>query len=230
MAVRHRSAEGATGTIPIAFVAGFDPVGVGLVASMNRPGGNLTGVTTLGAALGPKRLELLHELIPTATTIGLLINPTNPNAANLSKDMQAAARELGVTLHVLHADSESDIDAVFAARASCGQADFVIVTDIFFTNRSMQLGALALRHATPAVFQYRDFAVAGGLIAYGGPTNSPHRRAGIYTGRILKGEKPADLPVQQVAKIEMIVNLKTAKALGLAVPMSLVGRADEVIE
>jgi putative ABC transport system substrate-binding protein len=225
-----RAAKAATTTIPIVFQMAGDPVAAGLVTNLARPGGNLSGVTTLGTALGPKRLELLHELIPTATTIGLLVNPTNPNADVLSKEMHAAARELGVPLHVLPASTDSEIEAVFATMGEQRLGGLVIVTDVFFTNRITQLGALSLQHGIPAVFQYRDFAVAGGLIAYGGDFTDSHRRAGIYTGRVLKGEKPGGLPVQQVTKIEMIVNLKAAKALRLSIPTSLLGRADEVIE
>jgi putative tryptophan/tyrosine transport system substrate-binding protein len=187
-------------------------------------------VLLITTALGPKRLELLHELIPTATTIGLLVNPTNPNADVLSREMHAAARELGVPLHVLPASTDSEIEAVFAVMGEQRVDGLVIVTDVFFTNRITQLGALSLQHGMPAVFQYRDFVLAGGLISYGGNFADSHRRAGIYTGRVLKGEEPAGLPVQQVTKIEMIVNLKAAKGLRLAIPTSFLGRADEVIE
>jgi putative tryptophan/tyrosine transport system substrate-binding protein len=225
-----RAAKAVTTTIPIVFQMAGDPVAAGLVTSLARPGANLSGVTTLGTALGPKRLELLHELIPTATTIGLLVNPTNPNADLLSKEMHVAADALGVALRILLGSTDSEVEAVFAAFGQLGVGGLVIVTDIFFTNRIAHLGALSLQHAVPAVFQYRDFAAAGGLIAYGGNFTDSHRRAGIYTGRVLKGEKPAGLPVQQVTKIELIVNLKAAKTLRLAIPASLLGRADEVIE
>lgn len=225
-----RAAKAVTTTIPIVFQMAGDPVAAGLVTSLARPGGNLSGVTTLGTALGPKRLELLHELIPTAATIGLLVNPTNPNADVLSKEMHVAADALGVALRVLPASTDSEVEAVFAVLDQPGIGGLLIVTDVFFTNRITQLGALSLQHAVPAVFQYRDFAAAGGLIAYGGNFTDSHRRTGIYTGRVLKGEKPAGLPVQQVTKIELIVNLKAAKALRLAIPTSLLGRADEVIE
>jgi putative tryptophan/tyrosine transport system substrate-binding protein len=225
-----RAAKAVTSTIPIVFQMAGDPVAAGLVTSLARPGGNLSGVTTLGTALGPKRLELLHELIPTATIIGLLINPTNPNADLLSKELHVAANALGVALHILPASTDSEIEAVFAILGQLGVGGLVIVTDVFFTNRITQLGSLSLQHAVPAVFQYRDFAAAGGLVAYGGNFTDSHRRAGIYTGRVLKGEKPAGLPVQQVTKIELIVNLKAAKALRLAIPTSLLDRADEVIE
>ena len=225
-----RAAKAATTTVPIIFQMAGDPVAAGLVTSLARPGGNLSGVTTLGTALGPKRLELLHELIPMAATIGLLVNPTNPNADVLSKEMHAAAHQLGVALQVLPASTDGEIEAAFAVMGDTRVGGLVIVTDVFFTNRITQLGALSLRRAMPAVFQYRDFAAAGGLIAYGGNFTDSHRRAGIYSGRVLKGEKPAGLPVQQVTKIELIVNLKAAKTLGLAIPTSLLGRADEVIE
>jgi len=225
------AAKAATTTIPIVFQLGTDPVATGLVASLSRPGGNLTGVTSLNVEVGPKRVELLHELVPTATSIALLVNPTNPAlAVALSREVQAAGRTLGLTLHVLHASTERDFDMVFAALAQLRAGGLVIGTDIFFTSRMEQLAALALRHAVPAIYQYREYAAAGGLMSYGGNHADLARRAGVYTGRILKGEKPADLPVQQVTKVEMIINLKTAKALGITVPLALLGRADEVIE
>jgi ABC-type uncharacterized transport system substrate-binding protein len=224
------AAKGATATIPIVFMIGSDPVQAGLVASLNRPGGNLTGVTTLGVEVGPKRLELLHELVPTATVIALLVNPTNPVTETLSKDTQAAARTLGLQLHVLHARIESDFDPIFATLAQLRAGALVIGTDAFFISRSNQLATLTIRHAVPAIFQYRAFAAAGGLISYGGNLTDSYRQTGIYTGRILKGEKPADLSVQQATKVELIINLKTAKALGIEVPPGLLSIADEVIE
>ncbi len=223
-------AKAATTTIPIVFLTAADPVEAGLVASLNRPGGNLTGVSILNVELGPKRLELLHELVPSASVVALLINPTHPAAETLSRDLQAAARTLGLELHILHASTEHDFDAVFAALAQVRAGALVIGADAFFVSRSEQLAALAVRHAVPAVFQYRPFAAAGGLMSYGGNVTEPYRQVGIYTGRILKGEKPADLPVQQSTKVELIINLKTAKALGLTIPLPLLGRADEVIE
>ena len=225
------AAKAATTTIPIVFSVGVDPVAVGLVASLNRPGGNLTGVTNLNAEILPKRLELMHELVPTATTIALLVNPSNPLVAETeSRDAQTAARTLGLQLHVLHASTDRDFDTVFASLAQMRAVALVINTDVFFNSRSEQLAALALRHTVPAIFQYREFAAAGGLMSYGTSTTDVFRQVGIYTSRLLRGESPADLPVQQVTKIELIINLKTARTLGLTVPLSLLGRADEVIE
>src|SRR5262245_22791541 len=222
-------ARAATTTIPIVFTTSLDPVQLGWVASLSRPGGNVTGVTSLNVEVGPKRLELLHELVPAANIIGLLVNPNNPNAQTLSGDMQAAARKLGLQLHVLDASNERDFDRVFGALVQLRAGALVIGTDAFFTSHSEQLAALALRHALPAIYQYPEFTAAGGLMSYGGSMES-FRTAGVYTGRILKGEKPADLPVQQITKVELIINLKTAKALGLTVPLPLSGRADELIE
>jgi putative ABC transport system substrate-binding protein len=225
------AAMAATTTIPVVFDGALDPVEAGFVASLNRPGGNLTGITTLNVEVGPKRLELLHELVPTATTIGLLVNPTNRNlAAALSRDLQAAARTLGIELRVLHASTEHDFDSVFESLAGLRAGGLVIGTDGFFISRSEHLGALTVQHAVPAISQYRAFAGAGGLMSYGGSITDSYRLAGVYAGRILNGEKPADLPVQQATKLELIVNLKTAKALGVTVPLALIARADEVIE
>jgi putative tryptophan/tyrosine transport system substrate-binding protein len=218
-------ARAATTTIPIVFSTALDPVQLGWVASLSRPGGNVTGVTSLSVEVGPKRLELLHELVPAANVIGLLVNPNNPNAQTLSGDMQAAARKLGLQLHVLDASNERDFDRVFGALVQLRAGALVIGIDAFLTSHSEQLAALALRHALPAIYQYPEFTAAGGLMSY-----ESARTVGVYTGRILKGEKPADLPVQQITKVELIINLKTAKALGLTVPLPLLGRADEVIE
>jgi putative ABC transport system substrate-binding protein len=224
------AAKAATTTIPIVFDTGFDPVQLGLVVSLNRPGGNLTGISNLNVELGPKRLELLREVVPTVTIIALLINPTNPNAEKLSRDHQVAADTLGLQLHVLHARNERDFDAVFATVMQLRAGALVIGADTFFISRSRELAALALRHAVPAIFQYREFAASGGLMSYGGSLTEAYRQVGIYTGRILNGEKPSDLPVQQSTKAELIINLKTAKTLGITIPPSLLARADEVIE
>jgi putative tryptophan/tyrosine transport system substrate-binding protein len=226
-----KAAKEATPTIPIAFVAGFDPVEVGLVASMSRPGGNVTGVSIMDVELGPKRLQLLHELVPTATIIAALVNPTDPaRAETTSKELQAAAHTLGLQVHVLHASTDRDFDTVFARLVELRAGGLVIGGEPFFNSRSEQLGALTIRHAMPTIYQLRAFAAAGGLVSYGGSLTDAYRLLGIYTGRLLKGEKPADLPVQQSTKVEMVINLKTAKMLGLTVPQSLLGRADEVIE
>jgi len=224
------AAKTATATIPIVFLTGADPVQAGLVASLSRPGGNLTGVTSLGVELGPKRLELLHELVPAATTIAILVNPANRSAEIQVRDIQAAARTLGLELHIVQASTEREIDAAFAALTRLRAGALVISPEAFFNSRSEQLAALTVRHAVPAIYTYREFAAAGGLMSYGGSITDSYRQAGVYMGRILKGEKPADLPVQQSAKVELIINMKTAKALGLTVPFALLGRADEVIE
>ena len=222
----------ATTTIPIVFETAFDPVRLGLVSSLNQPGGNVTGVTSLTMEVAPKRLELLHELIPTARVVALLVNPTDPAPAaeTNTRELQAAAHSLGLELHVLNASSERDFDAVFAKLIQLRAGGLVIGSHAFFTARSEQLAALTLRHAVPTVYQNRRFVAAGGLVSYGGSITDSYRLAGVYTGRILKGEKPADLPVQQGTKVELYINLKTAKALGITVPLPLIGRADEVIE
>jgi putative ABC transport system substrate-binding protein len=226
-----QAAKEATATIPIAFVAGFDPVEVGLVASMNQPGVNITGVSIMDVELGPKRLQLLHELVPTATIIAVLVNPADPaRAETTTKELQGAAHTLGLQLHVLHASTDRDFDTVFARLVELRAGGLVIGGEPFFNSRSEQLGALTIRHRVPAIYQIRSFAEAGGLVSYGGSLTDAYRLVGVYTGQILKGEKPADLPVQQATKVEMIINLKTAKMLGLTVPQSLLSRADEVIE
>ena len=225
------AAKAATATIPIVFGVAVDPVKVGLVASLNRPGGNLTGVTNLNVEVGPKRLELLHELLPAATTIAMLVNPTSPSTAEpSSRTLQVAARTLGLQLHVLHASTERDFDTVFATLVQLRAAGLVIMPDTLFLAHSEQLGALTVSHAVPTVYAYRPFAAAGGLMSYGSDETEYYRLVGIYVGRILKDEKPADLPVQQSTKVELIINLKTAKALGLTVPPSMLDLADEVIE
>jgi putative ABC transport system substrate-binding protein len=218
-------------TIPIVFQVGADPIELGLVASLNRPGGTVTGVTSLNLEVGPKRLELLHELIPAATSIALLVNPTNAtNAGSEATALQSAARALGLQLTVLRASTDHDLEGVFAALKQQNAGGLVIGPDSFLQSQAERIAALATRHAVPTVTPYREFAAAGGLVSYGGDLAESMRQAGITTGRILKGEKPADLPVQQVTKIELVINLKTAKALGLTVPITLLGRADEVIE
>jgi putative ABC transport system substrate-binding protein len=225
------AARAATTTIPTVFYLGADPVEAGLVTSLSRPGGNLTGVVTLNVEIAPKRLELLHELVPSATIIAALINPTTPVLAEtLTKDLQTAAHKLGVQLHVLHASSERDFDTVFVTLVQLRAGGLVIGTDALFNSRSEELAAMALRYAVPAIYQYREFVSAGGLMSYGTTVADTYRPLGVYTGRILKGEKPAQLAVQQATKLELIVNLKTAKALGISVPLPLLGRADEVIE
>ena len=226
------TAKAANTTIPIVFTTASDPVRIGLVTNLNRPGGNVTGATQLNMEVAPKRLELMRELLPTATAIAFLINPANPVVAESQLlEMQAAARILGFKLHVLRASSERDIDTVIATVAQLGAGELIIgAGDAFLNSRSQQLAALSLRHTVPAIYQGRDFATAGGLVSYGGSVADSYRLAGVYTGRILKGENPADLPVQQSTKVEMIINLKTAKMLGLTVPLPLLARADEVIE
>ena len=224
------AAKAATTTIPIVFTTVGDPVQLHLVTSLNRPGGNVTGVTQLNVEVAPKRLELLHELVPTASVVALLVNPINPNAETNTKELQAAARTLGLELHVLNASTERDFDAVFAKLIQLRAGGLVIGADSLFSSRSEQLAALTLRHAVPTIYQDRDFAVAGGLLSYGTDFRETYHLAGIYTGRVLKGEKPADLPVQQATKVEFYINLKTAKALGLHVPAAMQARADEMIE
>lgn len=223
-------AMAATSTIPIIFHTGDDPVESGLATSLNRPGRNLTGVSTLNAELGPKLLALLHELVPMATVIALLINPTRTTADTVSREMQAAARTLALQLHVLRASTERDLDAAFATLVQLRAAALVIAADAFFTSRVEQLAALATRHSVPAIYPYREFASAGGLMSYGASLADSYRLAGVYTGKILMGARPADLPIQQSTKVQLIMNLKTAKALGLTIPPALIARADEVIE
>jgi putative tryptophan/tyrosine transport system substrate-binding protein len=225
------AAKAASRTVPVVFHGSLDPVAAGFVASLNRPGGNMTGVVTLNVDTGQKRLELMHELVPTATRMALLLNPTNTAVAEVqSKDLIVAARTLGLQLDILHVSTEEKFEPAFAALKQLQAGGLVIGTDGFFVSHSEQLTALTVRHEVPAIFQYRAFAEAGGLMSYGGSVTDSYRLSGVYTGRILKGEKPADLPVQQATKVELIINLKTARALGLTVPLPLLGRADEVIE
>jgi putative tryptophan/tyrosine transport system substrate-binding protein len=225
------AAKAATATIPIVFGVGSDPVQFGLVASLNRPGGNLTGGTFLSLEVEPKRLELLHELVPTASTVGLLVNPTVPTLAEISvSKLQAAARTFGLQLHVLNASTERDFDTVFSTLIQLRLGALIIAGDAFFTSQSERLGELTMRHGVPASYLWREFTAAGGLMSYGSSFTESFRQVGAYIGRILKGEKPADLPVQQATKFELTINLRTAKALGLKVPLIMQMTADEVIE
>jgi putative tryptophan/tyrosine transport system substrate-binding protein len=225
------AAKSATATIPVVFAVGVDPVKAGLVASMIRPGGNLTGITNLATEVGPKRLEVLRELLPTATEIAVLVNPANPSLAELYlQGLRPVAEKLGVQLHVLNASSDRDFDTLFASLRRLQASGLLIMPDVFFTTRAEQLGALSLRHGVPAIYEYRPFAAAGGLVSYGPDEVEYYRLLGIYAGKVLKGDKPANLPVVQSTKIELIINLKTAKSLGLKVPQPLAGRADEMIE
>jgi putative ABC transport system substrate-binding protein len=226
-----QAAKAATATIPIVFSAGFDPVEIGLVASLNQPGGNITGVTVLDVELGPKRLELLHQIASKAPTLALLVNTADTKrTAMITKNLQAAAQTLGLNLPVLHASTDRDLETAFAGLEQLHAGGLVIGGDPFFNSRGAQLGALSVRHAVPAIYQFRAFAAAGGLISYGGSLSDAYHTCGVYAGRILKGEKPGDLPVQRITKVEMIVNLQTAKSFGLSIPLDLIGRADEVIE
>jgi putative ABC transport system substrate-binding protein len=224
------AAKAATTTIPTVFEIAADPVEVGLVASLNRPGGNLTGVTTLNVELAPKRLELLHEVVPTTRSIALLIDLASPFNERLSTDTQTAAGKLGLQLHVLQASTERDFETVFASLVQMRPVALVINNDAFFLSRIEQLAALTVRHAVPTISAYREFTAAGGLMSYGGSLTDAYRLTGVYAGQILKGEKPADLPVQQATKVELFINLNTAKGLGLTVPQSLRATADDIIE
>jgi putative ABC transport system substrate-binding protein len=216
--------------IPIVFSAAVDPVGIGLVASLSRPGGNVTGITNLNWEVGPKRVELLHEAVPTVTVMAGLVNPANPSAGAISREGEAAAHSLGLEFHVLYASTEREVEEAFASLRQLRAGGLVVGPDPFFNTRIELLGGLALHHAVPAIYTYPEFAAAGGLMSYGGSITDNYRLVGIYTGRILKGEKPADLPVQQGTKIELIINLKTAKALGINLPLTLLAFANEVIE
>ena len=223
------AAKSATTTIPIVFQSGADPVETGLVTNLAQPGGNMTGVTNLDVKLGPKQLEILHELIPMATSIAVLVNPTNPNTEAVSKDMQTAAHLLGLQLHFLHASAGGDLDAAFATLIQLSAGGLVIAPDPFFGTRIEQLAALATRHSVPTIYR-PDFAAAGGLMGLASPVAEQWRLVGTYAGRILKGDKPGNLPVQQSTRVDLTINMKAAKALGLTVPAGMLSRADKVIE
>jgi putative ABC transport system substrate-binding protein len=224
-------AKAATTTIPIVFETGGNPVELGLVTSLSRPGGNVTGVTQSSVEVAPKRLELLHELLPTVRVMALLVDPTDSSTARTTvSEVVTAAHSFGLQLNVLHASSESGLEGVFAKLGQSGVGGLVVAGGPFFVSHREQLAAMALRHAVPVAFQHREFTAAGGLLSYGSDIVDSYRLTGIYTGRILKGDKPADLPVQQATKVELYINLKTAKTLGITVPLPLSGRADELIE
>jgi putative tryptophan/tyrosine transport system substrate-binding protein len=225
-----RTAKTATATIPVVFTTIADPVQIGFVTSLNRPGGNLTGVTLLAVEVGPKLLEMLRAVVPSATTMALLVNPTNPNAETQSRNTAEAARSLGLELHVLHASANGDFDKVFAKLRELKVSALIIGQDVYFNAEVARLAALTSRYAIPAIYALPEFAVAGGLFSYGASRNDAWRQAGLYVGRILKGEKPSELPVVQPTKFELTINLKAAKALGLTVPTSLLASADQVIE
>jgi len=224
------AAKEATTNIPIVFNTGGDPVALGLVASLNRPGGNLTGSAILTAELGPKRLQLLHQLIPNAAALGVLADPAFPSVQSMIADLQAAARTLGLQLAIVDARTDSDLEPAFTSFSQQRVGAVLVGNSPFFIRRTEQLAALAARHALPAIYPVREFALVGGLMSYGSSIGYYWHQVGIYTGRILKGEKPADLPVQQITKIDLIINLKTAKALGLTIPETLLATADEVIQ
>jgi len=224
------AAKSATATIPIVFEMGGDPIALGVVGSLSRPGGNLTGVSSLSVEVSRKRLEFMHEVLPTAAVIAVAVNPTSSTAHSQLRNLHAAADSLGVQLHTLHASTEQEFDTLFTALPQLRAGGLVFTSDPYFAYRSQQLAALAVRHAVPAITQTRDFTIAGGLMSYGGDFEQTHRLTGIYAGRILKGEKPSELPVQQVTKVELFINLKAANSLGITFPPSLLSGADMVIE
>jgi putative ABC transport system substrate-binding protein len=225
-----RAAKAATTKIPIVFTVGGDPVQLGIVASLNRPGGNITGVNVFTAEMDAKRLGLIHEMVPTSALIAVLINPKNPNAERQSKDIPEAARSVAQRIHILTATTERELDAAFKSMTDLGVGALLVAADPFFNSRRAYIVALAARHGMPAMYEQREFALAGGLMSYGTNLSHGYRQAGIYVGRILKGEKPADLPVVQSTEFEFVINLNAAKALGIEVPPGLSARADEVIE
>jgi putative tryptophan/tyrosine transport system substrate-binding protein len=224
------AAKAASSTIPIVINVGIDPAQIGLVASFNRPGGNVTGLALLTVELAAKQLEVLHELLRTSAAVAMLVNPNNPLTEPETKGMRDAARSLGLQLHILNASTEGEIDAAFGKLIELRAGALVVSGDPFFNSRGDQIVALAARHALPAIYEWREFATAGGLMSYGTDLADAYRQVGIYAGKVLKGAKPADLPVQRVARVEFVINLKTAKTLGLTFPITLLGRADEVIE
>jgi putative tryptophan/tyrosine transport system substrate-binding protein len=224
------AAKVATKSIPIVFAMSSDPVNLGLVASLNRPGGNVTGATTLASMVVAKQFEVLHETVPKAMVIGFVVNPNNPSAETDTRGAQEATRTLGLQLHISNASTESEIDTAFTTLAQNGASGVVVVADALFNSRPDQLVALAARHAVPTIYSLREFVEAGGLLSYGTSIADVYRQVGVYTGRILKGEKPGDLPVIQATKVELVINVKTARTLGLIIPTPLLGRADEVIE
>jgi putative ABC transport system substrate-binding protein len=224
------AAKLATTTIPVVFEMGGDPVRLGIVPSLSRPGGNLTGVSSLSVEVGPKRLESLHEVLPTASTFGVAVNPTSPTANSQLATLKTVAEALGLKFHVLHASTEREFEPLFTSLPELSAGGLIFTSDPVFAFRGQQLAALAIRHSVPAITQSRDFALAGGLMSYGGDFVQSHRQAGVYAGRILQGEKPSELPVQQVTRVEFFINLRTARRLGLTVPPTLLARADEVIE
>jgi putative ABC transport system substrate-binding protein len=224
------AAKSATTTIPIVFEMGGDPVVLGIVDSLSRPGGNLTGISSLSVEVSGKRLEFMHDALPAATVFAVVANPTSPTAPSQLRNLHTEAEKLGTQLHVLYARTEQEFDTAFTALSQLRAAGLVFTSDPYFANRSKQLAALALRHAVPAITQSRDFPMAWGLMSYGGDFTQSHRQAGIYAGRVLKGEKPSDLPVQQVTKVELFLNLKAAAALGVTIPLSMISSADVVIE
>ena len=225
------AAKAAGTTIPIVFEIGYDPIRLGLVTNLNKPDGNITGVTQLNALVTPKRLELLHELVPKAEVVGLLVNPTNPILSETEiNGAKSAAHNFSITLHVLNATNEGEFEGVFAKLIEIGARGLVVGADPLFVSRSARLGDLAARHSIPAVFENRSFAAAGGLASYGSDAIDSYRLTGVYVARVLKGEKPVDLPVQQGTKLQLVINARAASALGIVVPLPLSGRADELIE